>query len=344
MKKKILSWLIVMIMIFAIIPATSIPVLAENGTGVKFEMVPVGGGVYKLVFSAKTQTTINMISVVFSYDKTVIQPVMSAATGVDYDVATYAGTAATSTLPLKMLLATPDVVPGVIFGTPFNFAPSIWYDRGNRQALSITASYTGTANSLTNYVGAFEFYFRFLGGKMESDIKADTFKFETADDINNMLDLYYTAPKWYYGILLSELSGVKQYRWGCANEEGWETFTLGSIDEVINPYDVAVPPPAITFDDVVSNGGDGYVFYGMLDAGWTSFGFEVSLDKVNSAGVEWDAADADWAGAGFAGGKFGVDLSGDAFDGVDSIWLHFFASWDNGSTYDDAGGWQSFAW
>ena len=240
MKKveKTLFWVMLIVMLAAMLPASA---FAAEETGVRFEMVDVGGEVYKLVFQAKTPTTIHGMSVVFSYDKGLIQPVAAWDTSYDVDVSymknpdNHDSSSPFESRLLALGAGTPD-------SRRFSFAPTRWEETADRAGFMVALFHVAArrADSSGEYVELFDFYFRFKDGKSPEDIEADTFKFETADDPDHILNLFFNRIEICYGIVLDEVAGQFQYVWGYDLDSHDEYV---SLDEVINPFAGLKPDP-----------------------------------------------------------------------------------------------------
>ena len=236
LKRKILSLLLVMAMQIAILPFAT-PARAATGAGFKFELeiADATADIYKLVFSARTNSTIQLISLRFSFDKAIVEPV------VYYD----------STLPLDLTIE-PDGPweplliasgAGTITARTFPITDVTWLQTTDRMLANVTTNHATpgrTAPSSGAYVPACAFYFKFQSGKTTADITADTFKIEDGNDPNTMLSEISSNSGVWYGILMDGVSGVDQYRWGSVDQSSWQSYTT-IFDEVINPYDIPAP-------------------------------------------------------------------------------------------------------
>ena len=235
MKKKMLSLVLTLVIAITIIPALSAPTFALTNTGVKFESVDAGTGVYKLVFSAKTPATIQIFSMTFTYDKSIIRPVSSKNTSLALDVPYITDPVNFSNnAPFEMLLkATPPPEDGV----KFSFAPTKWGETTERAGFNISLYHLSRrANSNGAYIDLFEFYFKLQPGKTTNDIKAATFRIENAADPGNLLGLFFSAGNGY-GVMIEEAPGKTSYYWGAAKQ----SLYPDAIDEIINPFDPSSP-------------------------------------------------------------------------------------------------------
>ena len=221
---------------FALVAALFVSFSAQaQATGVKFRHVPVGGDVHKLVFSAMTPSRIGGINIIFSFDNTVIRPIhRNGSTEV-----TITDEASTPTTPFQVVAETfvDEITP------PFAF--NKWRINGSisRTAwdYAIYTTPPDYINSNAIYVDLFEFYFKFQPGMTISNVTASTFKFETAADPANMLSLFFTNINGQAGIILDEVLGSSQYRWGHANTNGWQTYTT-LLEKVENPFAPTIVP------------------------------------------------------------------------------------------------------
>jgi hypothetical protein len=238
MKKRIIHLSAAIIAMIAMTTLTVAPAAAQTGAGVKFEMADEGGGVYKLVFQAKTPTTIQLFGLVFSYDKSVVQPVAAYDHAIAVDVPYLSNPLNyDDAAPFNMLLEAVSPPPTNLL---FAFAPTSWGETAGRAAFSM-GLYHGSATRLAEsngaYVGLFEFYFKLQSGKTVSDIKSATFKFEKASDPANLFSLFFPVGTGY-GIILDEISGTSSYYFGTENTALYPE----SMDEVINPFADNTPP------------------------------------------------------------------------------------------------------
>ena len=227
--KRLVSLIVVIALVMVGVYITPQSVFAAADTGVKFEMVEAGNDVYKLVFQAKTPTQIRLLSLIFSFSNTVIKPVHRTNFT---DVVISDG----ADVP-----ATPFMVQTKTFReeTPSSKLAK-WKISGDRTAFDYTVYVSSSADyieSKGSYIDIFALYFKFQDGKSVGDIDADTFKFETAQDRGNLLPLFFSSPDNQYGVLLDEVPGISQYRWGHYNKSDWPSH-CGDIGEVINPFNI----------------------------------------------------------------------------------------------------------
>ena len=237
MKQKVLSWVIVAVMLCAMLPAVPTPALAATGTGVKAVLAENSDGSYKLVFSAKTPTTLQSFVGVCSFDHRIIQPVAAADPTITLDVS-YLGNPLNQddAAPFRMLLQA-DSPPTT--DRSFVFAPTLWRSTTNRTAFFITvyhASGTRMAASNGAYKAMFEFYFKFKPGYDKTNLDANTFKFgDFTDGGATVFNLFFPAStNVRAGIQLGEnLPGGKVYHYAYADQ----ALYPDSIDEVLFVYD-----------------------------------------------------------------------------------------------------------
>gem|GEM_PF-5796337 len=238
--KKTLSWVMLIAMLATMLPASA---FAAGGAGVRFGLEDVGGGVYRLVFQAKTPTTIQGMGMVFSYDKSLIQPVAAWDTSFDVDVPYMKNPDNyDDSSPFNMRLEASAPPPS---NRSFVFAPTRWEETPDRAGFMVALYHpavTRLASSDGEYVDLFDFCFRFQDGKSPEDIAADTFKFETADDLDHILNLFFNRIEICYGIILDEVAGQSQYAWGYDRDSHDEYV---SLDEVINPFKGSDPEPIV---------------------------------------------------------------------------------------------------
>ena len=219
------------ILILVASPVFSLNVYAAADTGVKFSMETAATDVYKLVFQAKTPSQIKLLGIIFSFDNTIIKPI-NRTTHADVTIVDGADF---PTAPFNIVAMTSN-------GEDPKFKLAKWRLAGSRTAFDYTLFVDSTTDYIVSsgsYVNMFEFYFKFQAGKSASDITSATFKFESANDVNNMLSLFFSSQGNYYGIIIDEVSGVSQYRWGYYDKSGWDTALFGEIKdlgEAINPF------------------------------------------------------------------------------------------------------------
>ena len=251
--RKIVSGIVLLALLAALLPASA---FAATNAGVTFEMANVDENVYKLVFKAKSPDTIMLFSCIFSFDKTVIQPVMSQTTGADYDFDEYLNHQG---LAFEMLLRGPDAIPGVIPGKPYSFIfpkspASSWREVNDRVGVYVNimpdiSALGATAVSYGEYRDLFAFYFRLQDGKALEDVVADTFKFETADDPDSIIECFFSCRANCFGIYISQGEGRSAYSWG-HDSSLWNGNTLPlNENEVINPFAGLKPDPDETDKD-----------------------------------------------------------------------------------------------
>ena len=236
MKKRILSWLMVVAMALAMIPAATLPAFAVEAAGAKFELADVTSGVYKLVFSAKTLNDITFFSTIFSFDNTVIQPVRRTDYG---DVAISEGT--TGYTPINIIAYGEEDL------NPFASATEPWKVIGTRTAFNFSAYPSPPSDyiiSSGSYVKIFEFYFKLKDGKTTGDIKSDTFRFENGKDAGNFVAAYNPGGD-TAGVRIND--GTTMYYWGCNDQ----TANPDTAIEVINPF--AASASALTGMATINN-------------------------------------------------------------------------------------------
>ena len=241
MTKKLLSWVLFVVMLWAMTPVIPSPASAATGAGVKLELVSAGertadsAEIFKLVFSAKTPTTIEAFNAVFSYDKNMIAPTLSSASHADFTgVGDNSQAAAVLNQPFAVLLQAS--VQGAPAGL-FTVEKTLWQETTNREAFAVTLHKSSDkADTNGSYLGLFEFYFRFKTGYTKADITADTFKFgDFTDGATTVFDQFFPkSTSIRYGIELSanlQNTPKVQYYWGYQNQTAYPN----SIDEIVYP-------------------------------------------------------------------------------------------------------------
>ena len=178
-----------------------IPIVAYSATEqeVKATEVNLGGGIYKLVFAAKSPGGYNSFNVAFSYDNSVIVPVTTSA---PYDSVTITDGATTQT-PFR-LLDSSFIVPSAKWSVD---------GVGGRTAFLInTLSFSGGTNS-SEFFELFEFYYKLKDGKTIDDLNKTTFRFEDGRNADSMLEALVASA----GIILN--SDGTTYYWGAASTQ-----------------------------------------------------------------------------------------------------------------------------
>ena len=218
MKKRFLALLIAITMVFAMVPGILSPALAATEMEVTFELQPVSGSAYKLVFLVSTPVNINFIDLIFSYDNTKIIPVRAAAPGTDVTIND--GTA--SSQPLALLAEDNDWEPFNRPGTP------VWKVDGTRTAFQDTFTSAVSYIPAGDDIAILEFYFRFLGGNTVGDITADTFRFEDGEQPGNFVVKYFVSDAGS-GIGLQTPGNETRFSWGAINQT---TFLSQQKDQI----------------------------------------------------------------------------------------------------------------
>ena len=236
-KRKLIYWITTVIMIIAMIPLVVVPVLANaTVTGVKYEIVDLTGGMYKLVFSAKSIDKITLLNTIFSFDNTLIQPVsrinsadIIPVTGVVTDVG-YKNAFKTVAVDANSSTLGETCEGWIVDGTrtAFNWTVTTVVSLG---VPSTTPLQYVESNGV--YKPMFEFYFRLLGGTV-SNISTSTFKFEDGKDAGGFVGKYNPAGD-TAGIRING-AGEAMYWWGSINPSITDHSGPGNIDKVINQF------------------------------------------------------------------------------------------------------------